>query len=86
MKENKHSGSSFDSFLKDEGIFEEVEKKAAAQLTAWKQDQITMDELKKINDLARKEPIVYGLKLQAMYNTDPYVANTCKELLRKLIA
>ncbi len=34
-RKNKHSGSSFDSFLKEEGILEEVEAVAIKRVIAW---------------------------------------------------
>lgn len=34
MKKNKYSGSSFDDFLKEEGIFQEVKMLAQKELTA----------------------------------------------------
>ena len=34
MKKNKYSGSSFDDFLKDEGIFDEVKALAQKELAA----------------------------------------------------
>ncbi len=37
MTKNKHRGSNFDDFLKEEGILEEVELKAAKRETALKQ-------------------------------------------------
>jgi antitoxin HicB len=35
IRKDKHSGSSFDSFLKEEGIFEEVEAVAIKRVIAW---------------------------------------------------
>jgi len=34
-KANRHTGSSFDSFLEEEGIFDEVEAVAAKRVIAW---------------------------------------------------
>ena len=43
MKKNKHIGSSFDSFLKEEGIRDEVRIQAVKRVIAW---QIAQDMAK----------------------------------------
>ena len=51
---NKHEGSTFDSFLEEEGILEEVEEMAAKKLVAYELDkQMKKEELTK-TELARR--------------------------------
>lgn len=38
-KQNPHRGSSFDEFLREDGIYEEVTAKALKRVIAWKLDQ-----------------------------------------------
>ena len=42
MKKNKYSGSNFDDFLKEEGIFEEVKALAQKELVA--EDSLEQDD------------------------------------------
>jgi antitoxin component HigA of HigAB toxin-antitoxin module len=35
MSNSRHRGSSFDDFLKEEGIYEEVDSRAIARVIAW---------------------------------------------------
>lgn len=43
MRKNKHRGESFDSFLKQQGVLEEVHTEATKRVLAW-QIQTAMDE------------------------------------------
>jgi antitoxin HicB len=49
MNKNKHRGSNFDDFLKDEGILEEVEIKAAKRAVA-----LQLEKLMKAQSLSKK--------------------------------
>jgi antitoxin HicB len=40
MARSKHSGSSFDSFLKEEGLLEEVSAAALKRVIAWQLEQL----------------------------------------------
>lgn len=40
MARNKHSGSSFDSFLKEEGLLEEISAAALKRVIAWQIEQL----------------------------------------------
>lgn len=39
MKRNKHSGSTLDDFLKEEGVLEEFEARAIKEVVAWQLQQ-----------------------------------------------
>ena len=54
MKKNRYSGSSFDDFLKEEGIYEEVKVLAQKELEALRSEEPL--ELNDTYDLPRNSP------------------------------
>jgi len=53
---NKHIGSSFDDFLKDEGIHEEAVENTARQILAWQiREQMTVQGISKVDMAKRME-------------------------------
>lgn len=58
---NPHIGSSFDDFLREEGIYEEVQEAAVEQVLAWQIDQcrraqgLTKSELAKRMNTSRSQ-------------------------------
>lgn len=44
---NKHFGSSFDDFLNEEGIYEDVKSDALASVLAWLQEEMENQKLSK---------------------------------------
>src|ERR1700760_2411681 len=51
---NKHSGSTFDSFLEEEGILEEVETVAMKRVLAWQFEQAMQKQKKTKVAMARQ--------------------------------
>src|ERR1700733_3417150 len=51
-----HSGSSFDSFLEEEGIREEVEAVAIKRVLAWQLEQAMQDQQKTKQTMAKQVP------------------------------
>jgi antitoxin HicB len=54
MKKNKHRGTNFDTFLKEEGIFEEVELRALKQAISLKLKQAMQEKTLSKTALAAK--------------------------------
>ena len=58
---NKHKGSSFDDFLKEDGIYEEVQTTAANRVLAWQLAEamrishITKNKLAKLMNTSRSQ-------------------------------
>lgn len=52
--ENPHIGSSFDDFLKEEGIEEEVRTEAIKRVLAWQLQQTLLDQGVSKSELARR--------------------------------
>ncbi len=52
-KKNKHRGSTFDDFLKEEGIYEEVCASAAKRVLAAQMEEALAEKHKTISQLAR---------------------------------
>ena len=50
---NKHVGSSFDDFLNEEGIYEDVKSEALASVLAWLQEEMESQQLSK-SDMAKR--------------------------------
>ena len=44
MKDKKHIGSLFDDFLKEDGIYEEVQTTAIKRVLAWQLEQIMKEQ------------------------------------------
>lgn len=53
-KKTNHSGSTFDSFLEDEGIREEVEAVATKRVLAWQLEQAMRQQQKTKQAMARQ--------------------------------
>lgn len=54
MIDNPHLGSSFDDFLKDEGIYEEVTADAVKRVLAWQIEQARLAQGLSKSELARQ--------------------------------
>lgn len=54
MRKVKNKGSSFESFLKEEGIFEEVDEAAIKRVLAWQIEQEMSTRRLNKSDLARR--------------------------------
>jgi antitoxin HicB len=53
MSSNKHIGSSFDDFLKEDGIYEEVNTVATARVIAWQIQQAMKEKHVSKNQMAQ---------------------------------
>ena len=53
-KENEHSGSTFDSFLEEEGIRQEVEAVAIKRVLAWQLEQAMREQQKTKQAMAKQ--------------------------------
>ncbi len=53
-KKNKHIGSFFDDFLKDDGIYEEAESHAVKRVIAWQLEQAMKDAKISKAEMARR--------------------------------
>jgi predicted XRE-type DNA-binding protein len=53
MRKNEHEGSSFDDFLRDEGIFEECTAMAIKRVLAWQLEQYMQEHHLKKTEFAR---------------------------------
>lgn len=54
MSTNRHLGSSFDSFLVEEGIREEVERRAIKRVIAWQVSQVMEEQQLTKTAMAKK--------------------------------
>lgn len=78
MANNPHTGSSFDDFLKEEGIYEEVSSSAIKEVLVWQLEQAMKEQNISKSDMAARmgtsrsqlnrilDPTYTGMSLEAL--------------------
>lgn len=83
MAENKHRGSTLDSFLEADGILAEVQAKAIKEVIAWQLDEAMRERGISKSELAR---LMRTSRTQVDRVLDPESGNVTIETLQKAAA